>query len=123
MPAKRVGASGAARDRYMLALGLRIRALREARGITQSDCAERCGLGADVVSRLENGRYTNPGLRTLIRVAEGLALRPSELLPDAPEPQQIRGPQARIAALLNQASPKQLALLEDLTQSILKHGE
>ena len=90
--------------------------------MTQSECAERCGLGADVVSRLENGRYTNPGLRTLIRLAEGLAVRPNDLLPDAPEPAKLRGAQARISALLNQASPKQLELLEDLAQSVLKHG-
>lgn len=121
-PKRKAGASGTGRDAYMLALGKRIRSVREARAMTQSECAQRCGLGADVVSRLENGRYTNPGLRTLIRLAEGLSVRPNDLLPDGPEPAKLRGPQARISALLHQANPKQLELLEELAQSVLKHG-
>jgi transcriptional regulator with XRE-family HTH domain len=117
------GASGTGRDAYMLALGQRIRSLREARSLTQSECGERCGVGADVLSRLENGRYTNPGLRTLIRVAESLAVKPSELLPDSPDPAKHNAPQARLHALLSTAGPAQLELIEDLTLAVLKNNK
>lgn len=85
--AARAAPRGSQRDAYMLKLGHRIRGLREARGLTQAQCAQRTGLGADVVSRLENGRYTSPGLRTLLRIAESLAVPPSGV---APGPRAIR---------------------------------
>lgn len=116
------GASGTERDAYMLSLGRRIRNLREARSLTQGECGERCGLGADVLSRLENGRYTNPGLRTLIRVAESLGVRPSDLLPDAPEPSKLKAPQARLQALVSTANAGQLELIEELALAVLKYN-
>ena len=52
--------------RYMVKLGLRIRAIREERGLTQQAVARSAGIATDMVSRLENGHYTSPGLRTLL---------------------------------------------------------
>ena len=70
--------------RYMVKLGLRIRAIREERGLTQQAVARSAGIATDMVSRLENGHYTSPGLRTLLRIAEGVGVSLAALLPDAP---------------------------------------
>ena len=53
------------RSPWMIALGDRLRSAREARGLTQRQLAHRSGLTPDVISRLENGHFRNPGLRTL----------------------------------------------------------
>ena len=69
--------------RYMVKLGQRIRAIREERGLTQQAVARSAGIATDMISRLENGHYTSPGLRTLLRVAEGMGVSLAALLPDA----------------------------------------
>lgn len=56
-----------ATDREVLAhLGARLAALRDARGLTQSEAAERAGLSRNTLSRAERG--DNPTLATLIRL-------------------------------------------------------
>ncbi len=112
---------GNERDAYLLALGRRLRTLREQRGLTQEACGRASGVGADVISRLENGRYTSPGLRTLLRVAQGLGVRVSELLPDGPEP--TRGDAAvrqRISRQLSRSDPEELELIETLISAVLQ---
>lgn len=44
---------------------------RKEEGLTQKDLAERCGMKASNLSRIENGNG-NPSLATLSRVAAGL---------------------------------------------------
>ena len=56
----------------MASLGHRLRRLREQRHLTQAELASSSGVGADVISRLENAHYPSPGLRTLLKVSEGL---------------------------------------------------
>lgn len=112
---------GPERSAYLLALGRRLRILREQRGLTQQACGRVSGVGADVISRLENGRYTSPGLRTLHRVAQGLGVRLGELLPDGPEP--MRGDAAvrqRISRQLSRAEPDELELIEGLISAVLQ---
>lgn len=53
------------------ALGLRIKTLRQARGLTQAQLAERCGYEPLTVSRFERGTYA-PGIDTLAAIAEVL---------------------------------------------------
>ncbi len=56
-----------ATDRELLRLiGGRLEALRDARGLTQSEAAERAGLGRNTLYRAEQGE--NPTLLTLIRL-------------------------------------------------------
>jgi len=45
--------------------------LRERRGLTQAELAERCGMDREAISRMERGS-TSPTARTLQRVAEAL---------------------------------------------------
>ena len=63
----------------MNALGVRIRALREERGLLQKQLAEKAGLTASKMSQIESGRLT-PTLRTLRKVADALGASIPELL-------------------------------------------
>lgn len=68
--------------------------------MTQQVLAQAAGIATDMVSRLENGHYSSPGLRTLLRIAEGMGLSVSTLLPDVPDLNQA-SPEANLRARLN----------------------
>lgn len=59
-------------------LGQRIKELRQARGWSQEELAERMESGAKYVSSLERGRE-NPTLEMLINVARTLKVEPVDL--------------------------------------------
>ena len=62
-----------------LAVGPRVRALREAEGLSLRDLAERSGVSAPMLSQVERGE-TSPTLQVAARIAAGLRLRLSQLL-------------------------------------------
>jgi transcriptional regulator with XRE-family HTH domain len=55
----------------MIAIGARIREMRQARGLSQGDLENRTGLLRCYLSRVENG-HTEPSLQTLARIAAAL---------------------------------------------------
>ncbi len=57
-----------------------LRALREAKGLTQTDLAERAGLHRVYITKLETGVETNPTLATLEALAKALGVRVSRLV-------------------------------------------
>lgn len=59
--------------------GGRLRALRQARSLTQETLAERAGLSIVTISQLERGA-TDPRLSTIERLAAALEVPPPELL-------------------------------------------
>src|SRR5262249_55890227 len=61
------------------ALGARVRALREAMGLSLRDLADRSGVSAPMLSQVERGE-TSPTLQVATRIAAGLELRLSQLL-------------------------------------------
>jgi XRE family transcriptional regulator, regulator of sulfur utilization len=61
------------------AVGPRVRALREAEGLSLRDLAERSGVSAPMLSQVERGE-TSPTLQVAARIASGLQLRLSQLL-------------------------------------------
>jgi transcriptional regulator with XRE-family HTH domain len=61
------------------AVGGRVRALREAMGLSLRDLAERCGVSAPMLSQVERGE-TSPTLQVATRIAGGLELKLSQLL-------------------------------------------
>jgi transcriptional regulator with XRE-family HTH domain len=61
------------------AIGGRVRALREAMGLSLRDLADRCGVSAPMLSQVERGE-TSPTLQVATRIAAGLDLRLSQLL-------------------------------------------
>jgi XRE family transcriptional regulator, regulator of sulfur utilization len=60
-------------------VGPRVRALREAMGMSLRDLAERCGVSAPMLSQVERGE-TSPTLAVASRIAAGLELSLSQLL-------------------------------------------
>jgi transcriptional regulator with XRE-family HTH domain len=61
------------------AVGPRVRALREAMGLSLRELALRCGVSAPMLSQVERGE-TSPTLTVAARIARGLELRLSQLL-------------------------------------------
>ncbi len=71
--------SQAAKDPAMSTAGPRIRALRDAMGLSLRDLAERSGVSAPMLSQVERGE-TSPTLVIAGRIAAGLELTLSQLL-------------------------------------------
>lgn len=73
-------ASGALADPLdPLAIGFRVRTLREAMGLSLRELALRSGVGAATLSQVERGE-SSPTLAVASRIAEGLELTLSQLL-------------------------------------------
>jgi transcriptional regulator with XRE-family HTH domain len=71
------------RSRSAVVVGQRIRAAREARGLTQSDLAAALGRTPTSVSYWEGGQRS-PGLDDLVEIARVLGVEPATLLPSQP---------------------------------------
>ena len=69
----------------MLVIGQRVRALREARGLPQSEIERRTGLLRCYVSRVENG-HTIPSIETLEKLARALEVPLYHLFYDVDNP-------------------------------------
>ncbi len=63
-------------------LGERVREIREAKGWTQREIADRVGIDDYYISRLENG-HINPTLATLQKLARALEVEVRDLFPSA----------------------------------------
>ncbi len=107
----------------MVELGKRLRFAREQRGMTQKQAAQAAGIATDMISRLENGRYQSPGLRTLVRIADGLGAAVTDLLPDGTAEAQTGSTEmshrARLIALTHRAEPKDLELIVEIASLIV----
>jgi transcriptional regulator with XRE-family HTH domain len=71
-------------------LAERIKALREARGWTQEQLAERAAIQRSYLGDLELGRR-NPSVRTLVKVANAFGIVVSELLEGGRKDRTARG--------------------------------
>src|ERR1700761_2798597 len=65
-------------------LGDRIRTLRRERGLRLVDMAKITDLSVSFISQVERG-LTNPGMRSLILMADALDVRPHSLLEERPK--------------------------------------
>ncbi len=61
-------------------IGERVRALREKRGFTQEELAQRAGLHRVQIAQVEGDRYRSPRLETLRRLAKALKVSLAELV-------------------------------------------
>jgi transcriptional regulator with XRE-family HTH domain len=68
------------RSELALAVGARVRALRDARGISLGDLAAQAGIGKGTLSELETGRR-NPTIETLFAITTALGVPLSAALP------------------------------------------
>lgn len=59
-------------------LGANIRFLREKKGWTQGDLAEKCGVSRPRIAEIESGRF-NPSVETVKNIAEKLGVHISRL--------------------------------------------
>lgn len=66
-------------DGRMASLGTNLREAREKLGLTQEQVAERSGVHATEVSRIEAGKR-DPQVSTLRRLAEAVEVKPGRLL-------------------------------------------
>jgi XRE family transcriptional regulator, regulator of sulfur utilization len=66
-------------DAAVLQVGPRVKALRDAAGLSLRELADRCGVSAPMLSQVERGE-TSPTLHVAARIARGLDLRLSQLL-------------------------------------------
>lgn len=65
-------------NKYLVQLGVRIKEMREAKGMDQKAFAFDCGIGRTQLYMIENGK-TNPRLGTLLKIADGLEVPLLEL--------------------------------------------
>jgi transcriptional regulator with XRE-family HTH domain len=63
----------------MAGFGSNLRAARERLGLTQEEVAQRSGVHATEVSRIEAGKR-DPKVSTLLRLAKAVEVRPGQLL-------------------------------------------
>ena len=63
----------------LLAFGMHVRRLREARGMSAEDLAARSGMSFRGVIYIEHGRR-NPSLTSVLNLARGLEAAPSALM-------------------------------------------
>ena len=110
-------------------LGKRIRALREAKGLSQGDIERRSGLLRSYISRVEGG-YTAPSFSTLEKFAKALAVEPYQLLYQGegkpapaklPEQAGVSKPAKRLVKLFESMSSTDRKLLLTLAGKLSKH--
>jgi transcriptional regulator with XRE-family HTH domain len=76
---ERVGENDRAQALSPATIGARVKALREAAGLSLRDLAARSAVSAPMLSQVERGE-TSPTLTVAVRIASGLDLRLSQLL-------------------------------------------
>lgn len=89
-----------------MTIGERLRALREAQGLTQRELAQRVGVVASLISMIESGARPNPEYSTIKRLARALKVPLSDLDPDLTEadfPNARSGRDAAVSTLLIEA--------------------
>lgn len=67
------------KKKIQIAIGKRIKLLRESKNIPQQDLAAQCNIEKSNLSRLEAGG-TNPTIYTLYKIAEKLDISVSDLI-------------------------------------------
>jgi transcriptional regulator with XRE-family HTH domain len=60
----------------------RLKALREAAGLSQQEVAMRADLSLSLVAKMEQGKKADPRASTLLALAQALGVRPGEILDD-----------------------------------------
>lgn len=74
-------------------VGLRLRHLREARGLSPSQLAGKAGLTQPTIWRIETGDTQNPGVGTLALIAEALDVHVSALTGEGAELERVQAVQ------------------------------
>ena len=70
----------------MSPIRIRLKEVREARGLTQAALADKAGIRRATVNRIENARVTAIDLRVLEKLATALGLNAALLISHEPKP-------------------------------------
>ncbi|MBX3468658.1 MAG: helix-turn-helix transcriptional regulator [Planctomycetes bacterium] len=101
-------------------VGARVRALREAEGLSQEQLAQAAGLSRPYVGALERGEQ-GAGLEVLERLGRALRVSPARLLddevPEAPPRGRAEKLGRQVAALARSATPAQIELFGRLART------
>lgn len=95
--------------------GRHLRSLRRARGLTQDQLAERSGLSADTIRRLEHGSFS-PTLDTLRKLCIGLDLLLSTLFESFELG--VRDEHRELLDLIARRSPREIGLASRLLRAL-----
>lgn len=96
------------------AVGRRIKAFREQKGITQEVIAEAIDISLSHISRIENG-HTKPSLEVLVQIANVLDVSIDALLCDSLIQSQIIF-QSELSKLLEGCSSKELKMIVEIAK-------
>lgn len=101
-----------------VSIGKQIHKYRIRAGITQEQLAEIIDVSDPHISRIETGK-TKPSLQTLVDLCNALDITIDDLMQDSLSAvrQKIEG---RLGDLLADCSPKELDMLADIAETILK---
>ena len=66
-------------DDFLAEFGATVRELRKGKNLSQEELALEIGMDLTSINEIENGRR-NPTLRTVVKIANALGVRPAELL-------------------------------------------
>ncbi len=99
-------------------LGVRVKEIRNKKGVTQERLSEMVGINPKYLSSIERGKE-NPTLNTVLKLAETLGVSLDELFTGI----EIENPKNRrpmIDALLDKADAEQLKLVYRIVSVVLK---
>jgi transcriptional regulator with XRE-family HTH domain len=65
--------------------GAKLRAYREARGLTQDELRDASGVSQSAIAKIETGQAMNPRYDTIKRLADALGIAPGDLSPGEPQ--------------------------------------
>jgi transcriptional regulator with XRE-family HTH domain len=60
----------------------KLRGARRRAALTQTELAEKAGVGVATIARIETGEITEPRVSTLRKLADALGVTPADLLED-----------------------------------------
>jgi|GEM_PF-593794 len=103
-------------NEYARAFGKHVRSLRRARGVTQDILAQRSGVSADTIRRIEHGSFS-ASIDTLRKLCGGLGLQPSTLFESFELGRSDE--QRELLDLISSRSPEQLTMLARIVRSLL----
>jgi transcriptional regulator with XRE-family HTH domain len=95
----------------LLAIGSRVRQLRNERGLTLQALAEMTGLSASLLSLVERGK-TSPSIGTLVSIAHAFDVHMTDLMPGLPTPPE--------SPVLRQHEQRSYATPEGVNRRILR---
>lgn len=98
-------------------IGLRIKNLRRAEGLSQEELAEKMGISSKYLSSIERGKE-NPTLDTLIKLANALKIEPSEIFNFSHEGKSKKDLIAFITTLLKTKDEEKLKLAARLIKAV-----